>query len=579
MEAMAHRLLPQRRAERIAWLILAATLLVLKGMAIIHYRVDSDETQHAHVVWAWSRGQLPYRDFFDNHMPLFHMALAPFFALLGEHAYIMVELRLAMLPFSFLCLWCVFKLTASLYSVRIAPWVTLVSAALPAFFYTSTEFRPDILWAAVWLLALVVALCGPFTLRRAFVSGILLGLALAVSIKTPVLWAALAVSIAIAFGLNAWLGREKLPWLRIPLFVFVTGAGAALVPGAVLLFFATQGALPAMIQCVIRHNMLPGFKRWNHIAFNRWLFPTSIPALIGFGLLIFRQAPDCPTAMRRVILLLTPCAFAALLFSYSPEVTRQDGLPYFPLLPLAAVPFLVWLGKKLTFPAVQSAFFAWIIPALCFAELLLIWNSNPLRSNRMETTTTSIRDVLLLTGRDDYVMDSEGDYIFRKRPYYWVFETITKARIRRGLIPDNLPAALKGTATPLCYLYSEHLNPATSYFIVTNYISFDPDALDLGVAGKELSAPSSDGTFTFDVAIPATYAVVNEIGATAGMLDGAPYLGPEPLAAGHHIFRRTSGAGRAAIILARAEATAFHPLFDASEKIISQERTRSESAD
>jgi len=577
--AKAGHYLPERGWERTAWIALFATLVVVKGMAIVHYRIDSDETQHAHVVWAWTRGLLPYRDVFDNHMPLFHMAMAPLFALLGEHPYIMVELRLAVLPLFFVCLWCVFKLTAQLFSVRIAPWVALASAALPTFFYTSTEFRPDIAWATVWLLALVVALGGVFTPRRAFALGVLLGLALALSIKTPVLWAALGIAAAIAFGLNAWPRKQRVAWRRVALALAVMAGGAALAPGAIALFFAAKGALPALINCVIRHNILPGLKRWGRISFNRWIFPVSIPALLGLGVLVHRQAPNGAVAVRRVILLVMPCAFAALLFSYSPEVTRQDCLPYFPLLPLVAIPFLTWLREKVTIPAVEARFFRWIVPAVCLAELLWIWNLNPLRSNRMKATTRSIRDVLLLTGREDYVMDSEGDYVFRKRPYYWVFETVTKARIRLGLIPDELPDALKTTGTPLCYLYAEHLKPATSVFITSNYIPFDPDALDLGVAGKELGAPSPDGTYSFDVAIPASYAVASENGVTAGTMDGASYVGAAWLGAGRHTFRRTAGSGRAAIFLGRAAGAGFQPLFDASEKIIKEERKRKAAGD
>ncbi len=55
----------------------AATLLtvmiVLKLVNITHYRFDSDESQHMHVIWAWARGFIQYRDVFDNHMPLFQI--------------------------------------------------------------------------------------------------------------------------------------------------------------------------------------------------------------------------------------------------------------------------------------------------------------------------------------------------------------------------------------------------------------------------------------------------------------------------------------------------------------------------
>lgn len=53
-----------------ALLVLGLALRVLMAW---RFRVDSDEPQHLHVVWAWTHGLLPYRDVFDNHMPLFHL--------------------------------------------------------------------------------------------------------------------------------------------------------------------------------------------------------------------------------------------------------------------------------------------------------------------------------------------------------------------------------------------------------------------------------------------------------------------------------------------------------------------------
>jgi hypothetical protein len=143
-----------------------------------------------------------------------------------------------------------------------------------------------------------------------------------------------------------------------------------------------------------------------------------------------------------------------------------------------------------------------------------------------------------------------------------------------GLIKDDLPEHLEKTGTQLCNLYAAHILPAASQFIMSNYLPFDPATSDLGAAGKELKTPSGDGTYSFDVAIPATYAVVSESGTTAGVLDGAAYLGPVRLGAGHHLFHRTSGAGRAAILLDRAVAEGFHPLFDVSEQIIKREQAR-----
>jgi len=73
-------------------------LLVLKIFYAFDHRIDSDEPQHLHVVWGWTQHMIPYRDYFDNHSPLFQMLCAPLFAALGTRADIIVPMRLAMIP-------------------------------------------------------------------------------------------------------------------------------------------------------------------------------------------------------------------------------------------------------------------------------------------------------------------------------------------------------------------------------------------------------------------------------------------------------------------------------------------------
>ena len=564
--------LPPGGFERKAFLVLAALVLVLKGLVIVHYRADSDETQHAHVVWAWTHGQLQYRDLFDNHMPLFQMAFAPLFRLLGEHGYIVVQLRLAMLPLFFLCLWCVFKLAGALFPSTAAPWAALAAAAFPPFFYTSTEFRPDILWAAFWLLSLLVAVRGTFTIKRAFGFGLMLGLVFAVSLKTVVLVAALATATLPALGL-AWARGERPRVAGTAARLAAILAGAVIAPGATVLYFWWQGAFWIMYYCVVSHNVVPGLKRWGHFSVHQWYFPISVAVLGIYGWLIFRQTPETRLAIRRTIVLLTPCFFVALLWSYWPDITREDDLPYTPLLPLSVIPLVTLAGSFVRNEEWRRKFRTHGLPAICLAELIFAWNLNPLRTDRLKDTTRSIRDVLLLTRPNEYAMDAKGDYIFRPRPWYWVIETITRQRIHLGLIRDDLPEVLVRTETPICYLSAAHTLPSSSRFIVSNYIPFDPAANGLGVAGKELAA-STDGTFSFDVAIPATYAVVSESGVTAGTLDGAPYSGPVRLEAGRHVFHRTAGAGRVAIFLDRALEAGFHPLFDLAERDLARELGR-----
>src|SRR6266545_1069138 len=92
-------------AERWTLLALSAAMLALRLPYVFTYPYDSDEPQHLHVAWAWTRGLLQYRDVFDNHAPLFHMLSAPLVALFGETPRILVLMRLAMIPLFVAALW------------------------------------------------------------------------------------------------------------------------------------------------------------------------------------------------------------------------------------------------------------------------------------------------------------------------------------------------------------------------------------------------------------------------------------------------------------------------------------------
>jgi hypothetical protein len=555
--------LPEPGFGRAAFLALAILLLALKITAVLHFRADSDEPQHAHVVWGWATGQLQYRDLFDNHMPLFQMALAPLFKALGERADILIPLRLAMLPLYFACLWCVYRLAEILFSRQAAPWAALCAGCLPRFFYTSTEFRTDDLWAALWLLSLVVAVSGKFTFKRAFAFGLVLGLAFAVSLKTVILGTALGAAVVIGLGLGV-LSGERIAWGRLPVYLAAILAGTAIAPGLTVLYFASKGAFWIMYYCVVAHNIVPGVKGVGRLTLHRWYFPGSIPFLAAFGYLIHRQAKTAgASGLRRVIIVLTPCIYYIFLFSYWPNVTREDDLPYFPLLPLAAIPLVLLFQYIRPSPGRDRVFWSGVLPAVCLLELISVWGMHNLRENRLRVIIDSISDVLKLTKPGDYVMDAKSGYIFRPRAYYWVLEPMTKARMHLGVIRDDIPERLEKTDTKLCYFYSAYAGTRDAAFILANYLPVDPKTIDIGVAGKVIGDAPSGGTFGFDVAIPARYAVFTETGEVAGQLDGRTYSGPVDLSAGHHEFRRTAGAGKAGIILAEAIAKGFHPQLDA----------------
>jgi len=567
------RVLPPHGFERLTFLVLTALVLALKVLAIYHYRSDSDETQHAHVVWSWVSGKLQYRDVFDNHMPLFQMLWAPVMALLGQRADIMIMLRWTLLPLYFVSVWSVYRLTDILYGHRLAPWFALLAATLGKFFYTSTEFRTDQLWTAFWLLGLVVAMSGKFTVKRALGFGLLTGLGLAVSVKTVPLLFALGTAAAPAFAMAWWRGERIRPGEALGKFAII-GVAAAIPPLAMVVYFMLQGAYPIMFYCVIAHNIVPGLKRWGGFSLHQWYYPLSLPLVAAFVWLIFRQTADTRLAIRRALVLLTPWCYLFLLLSYWPDITREDDLPYIPLIPLTIIPLAIAAGTLRKNEEWRRKVMTYGLPGLALVNLIVTFRTHDLIRDRMAITTHNIGDVLELTRPDDYVMDTKGDYVYRPRAYYWVLEPLTKARVRMGTINDNIPERMIEHGVQLCFLHCARDGSLASQFIAANYMPFDPWTRDMGVLGKIIGKAREGGSFQFEITIPQTYAVVSETGNVEGTLDGKPYTGPTWLAAGKHEFDRTVGSGRVAVFWNGVYEKGFLPMFDSSEKLLKLEETQ-----
>ena len=168
---------------------------------MVRYRFDSDESQHMHVIWAWARGFVQYRDVFDNHMPFFQIMFAPIFGLVGDRPTILYWMRFILLPMYGVAAWCTYQIGARLFSRRVAVWAVLLAGFYPTYHLTSFEFRTDNLWAPVWLMCVVVLISGPMNVRRMLIAGLLLGFCFAISMKSILFLLAI---VAAAFLPCAW---------------------------------------------------------------------------------------------------------------------------------------------------------------------------------------------------------------------------------------------------------------------------------------------------------------------------------------------------------------------------------------
>ena len=336
-------------AER-RWRVAVLVLLLgaLRVVYILHVRIDSDEPQHLHVVWSWTRGLLPYRDIFDNHAPVFQMLCAPLFRLLGERANIIVPMRLAMLPLFAITIVCVMRIVASFASPRVAAWSAGLAALYPHYFLDSVEFRPDQLWAAVWMVTLTVLVSGRPTGRRASVAGILLGLSFAVSMKSVLMLAALASAVLLTFLISLVALRQvmRLRWSALAKCAAAALVGMVIVPALVVLVFCALGVGREMYYCVIQHNVLSGSADPNATSKLILRIVSWLPVAIGGGIAINLLKLPAPQRLRLCFSYLASAFYYIILVSAWPVLTAEDFLPFAPAMALWSGPLLIWLYDR-----------------------------------------------------------------------------------------------------------------------------------------------------------------------------------------------------------------------------------------
>lgn len=546
---------PTKRAEAGLLAVLGGSLAALRVAYVFSIPVDSDEPQHLHVAWAWTKGLLPYRDVFDNHAPLFHALSAPLVALIGEDPRILVFMRLAMMPFFAAALLGSFLLGRRLFGGRAGLWAALVCGLSPTFFFKSLEYRPDVLWAALWVLAIAVFLGGGLEKWRGFSGGLLLGACLAVSLKTVMLLSALVFASA-SIVLLSRRGVGDAQRRALPYTLSVLG-GLVLPPGGIVLYFAARGALPNLIDCTIRHNLLPGVGRWSYSK-RVYLLVPILGLLIVAARFIMKRFPR--EAVRVSFLLLLSGSQYLLLSTLWPVHTRQDLLPFYPLFTVLLLGLLV--ARRQAAPAADrpwtwSAPRAASLPGLvACVELLLLPALAPLAGHGIAPQERLLAEVLALTGPDDDVLDLKGQAVFRNRPFYYALETMTLERMARGMIEDTIPERCVETRTSVAPADIAAFPPRARLFLKDNYVVVGA----WRVAGRVLDPVSRvGGALAFDVVIPDRYALLAEHGGPPGRLDGRPYDGPRDLAPGRHELQPAPGAGRLAVIWAQAAERGFSP--------------------
>jgi hypothetical protein len=529
--------------EFIVATVLFALMIVIRVVNILHYRFDSDEPQHLHVIWGWARGFVQYRDLFDNHMPLFHIAFAPIFGLIGDRATILYEMRLVLLPMYFVAAWCTYKIGTTLFSRRAGIWAVILAGLYTRYHFISLEFRTDNVWAPLWLLCITVVVTGPLTVRRALIAGLLLGLCFGVSMKSVLFLLSIAVAALLTLLL---VGRRNLglSWTHLVQCIAAFVLSTATIPATIMIFFAFKGLWRDFRYCVFDFNFLA--RGASQISLSSRLHLTltiiiALPIILYVARRMICATDDAGLAFRRVFILMVCTSYFFAFKTFWPVRSHDDDPPFYPLVAVLCSGALA-ASTKLTGAKWNAGQILRRVPMPAFlavGEIFVLMTMQPIWKDKTKRETDLLRNVLTLLKPGDYVLDCKGETVFRQRSVRAVYETITKSAIQRGLILDNAPQRCVETHT--CVVATTLIRtfpPDTSRFVRRNYLRVTNN---LRIAGKELK-PSATNPLRceFEVTIPASYEIISPRENVSGTLDGIPYNGARFLEAGSHTFESTS---------------------------------------
>jgi hypothetical protein len=493
------------RSERLTLFGIAVLSCVVHAIAYFRFRFDSDEPQHLHVAWGWTAGLLQYRDLFDNHAPLFHILTAPMLKLVGERPDVLLYMRAPMVILFAVVIWSTYIVGRRLYSERVGVWAALMLSLFPIYFLKSIEYRTDNLWVALWCLTVVVMTGGRLTPLRMFAVGLLLGCATATSMKTSLLVISLAAA-SVVMWLVARRGRNVLPAV----------AGVLVVPSIIVAYFAARGAWKNLYYCVIQFNaLIESTPPESDLLLKRLAYIPLLFLLLWIARLKQPSADD-PAIRWRFFLAFTSAFFGITLFSFWVLISPRDFMVILPILAIFLVAALDRFDIRLP-----------LYIATCFVFTGSIWFYTHGFEDGTTEHVTMMRQALGVTRPGEPILDLKGETIYRPRPYYYIFEFISRRLMRRGLIVDTIPEDVIRTQCHVVQADGPFFPPRGRDFLLANFI----DLGRLRAAGQWLA---DDGSFS--IAVPGQYVILTKNGEASGNLDGLSYRGGRMLAPGRHTF-------------------------------------------
>jgi len=408
-------------------LLLAFTTIAVRCWFILRFRIDSDEPQHLHVAWAWTRGLVQYRDVFDNHLPLLHILFAPLMAIVPESSAVFLLARFAIAPFAIGAAWLLYVAARPLFGAQVAGTAALLFSVMPPWLPKSVEFRNDTLWIFFWLAAMTLVTRG----RGHFLAGVAMSFSLLASIK--------AVPLLLAHLLALFSERRSVSLREVMQFA----AGFALPLAIAAAAFTSMSALDDMVREAILFNAAA---------------PVAAARRIG-GAVFFAFAASMFSVVkpRATHLTLFAVWYTLLLLCFWPILTPRDFLP---LVPVAALAIALRLRTTVVLPVLVAI-------AASFVDARM-WR--PRDASRARFVDAVVR----MTNPEDYVFDLKGDAVFRRRAVRYVYEDVGRALTANGTIADRGPEELAAARCCVAVKDSPHIPPRTRAYLNANFVDIGP---------------------------------------------------------------------------------------------------------
>ena len=359
--------------RRLAWAGLAVAFVCAAGLRAglaVHRYFDTDELVHLHSALLTAHGNLPFRDFFEHHGPLFSAMLAPVVAGPADPSAKAWAGRAAVSLFwaALLLLVARRRGVGAFEGALAAAWL----AFFTGFMQKSLEIRPDVPAAF-----LILAACAAAARTERW-SGLAVGatLALAGWCTPKAIFPAAGLVLA-----SAWRRRGKKRAAAD--FLLLSSLGALLVVGAGAAYYAARGALGPLWTYYFLYNAgFPGAD----VAWSMTLKPSLLSDPLAWalglaGLRRWRQRPEESGALAASLagLAVTPSAYPQYLLFIAPFLTG-----------FASAELLGWAGSNRRRGMCAAAALALSIALPARAALKLIGEGNELQLERWRCVSSSL---------------------------------------------------------------------------------------------------------------------------------------------------------------------------------------------